>query len=120
MPLLTSLPLPRPRLPDDSQPERSFRPGRHALLWGALAIATVLILWLRALTAEQQAINNMDPQARAALFQEIWLSVQTLCQPQTDPALDSRCREQARFLEKFPECGKSCRQFLEPFASPGR
>jgi len=120
MPFLTTLPLPQPKLPTDSQPDRLFKPGRHALLLAVLAIAVVLILWLRALTAEQRAINNMDPQARAALFQETWLSVQGLCRPQTDSALLARCREQAQFLLKFPECGEPCRQFLEPYAYPGR
>src|SRR5437868_346405 len=103
MPLLISLPLPRSRLPDDLQPERSFTPWRYALLVGILAVVMVLILWLRALTAEQRAITHMDPQARAKLFQESWQGVQTLCQPQMDSALGSHCRQQAQFLEKFPE-----------------
>jgi cytochrome b pre-mRNA-processing protein 3 len=120
MPFLISLPLPRPRLPDDSQPERSFTPWRHALLLGLLVVVVVLILWLRALTAEQRAINNMEPQARAKLFQETWQGVQTLCQPQMDSTLVSRCRQEARFLLKFPECDESCRRFLDPFAYPTR
>jgi hypothetical protein len=44
MPFLISLPLPRPRLPDDLQPERSFTPWRHALLLGVLVVVVVLIL----------------------------------------------------------------------------
>jgi hypothetical protein len=120
MPFLISLPLPGSRLPDDSQPEQSFKPVRHALLWGILALLLVLILWLRALTAEQRAISNMEPQARAKLFRETWQGFQTLCQQQMDTALVSHCRQQARFLEKFPECDKSCRQVLDPFAFPTR
>lgn len=120
MPFLTSLPLPGPRLPNDSQPERSFRPFRHAVLWGSLVVIVVLILWLRALTAEQRAINSMDPQARAKLFQETWQGVQTLCRQQMDPSLVPRCRQEAQFLLKFPECDESCHLFLEPFAYPSR
>lgn len=120
MPFLTSLPLRRPRLPAGSQSDRSFTPLRHVLLWGALAIVVLLILWLRVLTAEQRAINNMEPQARAKLFQETWQGVQALCRSQTDSALAPRCRQEAQFLLKFPECDESCRRFLEPLAYPIR
>jgi hypothetical protein len=120
MPFLTSLPLPRPELPGDSMPERQNLPWRNLLILGVLLIAALVFFLVRALTAERRAIQEMDPQARAALFQETWQGFQALCQPQADPALSGRCEQQARFLQEFPECDEACRQQLDSFTHPSR
>jgi len=120
MPSLTTLPLPQSQLPNDSQPKGPAWPRQRVLLLGGLLAVVLLLLLAWALTSEQRAIDNMEPQARAALFQETWQGFQTLCQPQVASALVSRCQQQAQFLLKFPECDGACRQQLDPFLHPTR
>jgi cytochrome b pre-mRNA-processing protein 3 len=115
MPSTTSLPVPQPKLPGDAEPEGLASPWRHVLLWGGLLVILLLIVLVRSLTAEQRAIENMEPQARAALYRETWQGFESLCQEQVDAALASRCRQQAQFLLQFPECDEACRERLLPF-----
>ncbi|KFE68401.1 hypothetical protein DB31_7638 [Hyalangium minutum] len=35
-----------------------------------------------------------------------------MCQPQAKPGLGGRCRQEAQFLLKFPECNAACRDQL--------
>ncbi len=120
MPFLTSLPLHRQNLPDETQPASMAWPWRRVLLWGGLFVLLLIILLVRSLTAEQRAIDSMEPQARAALFRDTWQSFQTLCQKQPAPALASRCSDQALFLQRFPECDEACHQQLDSFTRPSR
>lgn len=78
---------------------------------GLLLVA--LLLW--SLTAERRALINMEPQARARLFQEESESFHHLCQEPIQPALSAHCRQKARFLGLFPECGPECQQELSFF-----
>lgn len=84
-----------------------------ARLCGALLLLGALVLLARALTAEQRAIEQMEPQARAALFQETWGSFQVVCLPQVTSGLGDRCQQEAQFLLKFPECTATCREQLD-------
>jgi hypothetical protein len=121
MPSLKTVPGPQPGLPSSSQPQGRARLRRPAsLLLVALLIIGVLLVLARALSSEQRALEKMDPQTRAALFQETWQGFQTLCQPQPAAGLASRCQEQAQFLLKFPECNAACRGQLTTVMHPTR
>jgi hypothetical protein len=119
-PSTTSPLLARPKLPTADVPEGPVWSRRRVLLWGGLVLLLLLALGLYDLTAERRAIEKMEPQARAALYQETWKSFRTLCQEQTSLALASRCREQAQFIQSFPECDEACRQQLSSAAHPQR
>jgi hypothetical protein len=79
-----------------------------------------LVLLARALTAEQRALEKMEPQARAALFHETWESFQAVCIPQAASGLGGRCQQEAQFLLKFPECNAACREQLDAVNRPTR
>ncbi|WP_146209616.1 hypothetical protein [Vitiosangium sp. GDMCC 1.1324] len=112
----------------DPEPEARPPPGEHETLsrpWRrelpvlvALGLLLVtFVIW--ALTAEQRALEAMEPPARAVLFDKTWQSFETLCLRGTDPRLLPSCREQARFLRLFPECQDACRERLAPFLPSG-
>jgi hypothetical protein len=90
------------------------------VVWGGLALLLLVAVLVYALLGEQRALEKMDPQARAALYEETWRGFRTLCQQQASPALAPRCREQAKFLQRFPECDVACRQELSSVARPLR
>ncbi len=119
-PSTTSLPLSRPKLPSPEAPEGPVWSRRRVILWGGLFLLLLLAVVIYDLTAERRAIEKMEPQARAALYQETWKSFRTLCQEQASLALASRCREQAQFIQSFPECDEACRQQLVSAAHPQR
>lgn len=121
LPPLTTAPSPQPRLSREPQPQgRAWLRRPASLLLGALLIIAVLGVLARALSSEQRALEKMDTQTRAALFQETWQGFKTLCQPQPAPGLSSRCQEQAQFLLKFPDCDAACRDQLTVVVHPTR
>jgi cytochrome b pre-mRNA-processing protein 3 len=79
------------------------------VLVGALAVLLLLagLQWM--LGAEQRALRGMEPGKRTVLFQESFASFETLCREDPGGFLTANCRRQARFLDKFPECGTACR-----------
>lgn len=96
-------------------PEQAKRVFRVA--WILLGVLVVLLLaglfWM--LGAEQRAINAMEPGKRAAVFQQSFESFESLCSENPGGALAADCQRQARFLQKFPECGGDCRARLSPY-----
>lgn len=107
-----------PSLPRSSTDQSSRLRGQAWRRWlarlcGALLLLGALVLLARALTAEQRAIEQMGPQARAALFQETWESFRAVCLPQVTSGLGDRCQQEAQFLLKFPECTGTCREQLD-------
>ncbi|WP_044189153.1 hypothetical protein [Hyalangium minutum] len=109
---LMTLSLPRPSRDDAPSLKARARIRWLALLCGAVVVLGAFLLLARTLTAEQRAIAGMDPQARAQLFRETWDGFQAVCQPQAKPGLGGRCRQEAQFLLKFPECNAACRDQL--------
>ncbi|WP_224368605.1 hypothetical protein [Hyalangium versicolor] len=95
-------------------------PTRPILLLGGLLVLLLIALITWGLISERRAVEQMNPQTRAAVFQETWKSFQLLCREGVDSALTSRCRDQARFLSDFPECQADCRQQLDGFYRPSR
>ncbi|WP_338872256.1 hypothetical protein [Myxococcus stipitatus] len=77
---------------------------RVFLLGGAMA---AVVGWL---ASERRAVHALEPEERAAAFQQEWEGFQRLCGTPTHQGLVPRCREQARFLLHFPECQGACQE----------
>jgi cytochrome b pre-mRNA-processing protein 3 len=103
----------------ESTPSDHF-PVRQVLLLGGLLVLLLLALITWRVISERRAVERLDPQTREALFRETWQSFQLLCGQDTDPALSSRCSDQAHFLRDFPECQGDCRQRIDSFIRPSR
>lgn len=92
--------------------------SRRARGW-ALGLAVVLLLgaiaW-RAFTRTDPLLE-LSPAERAAIYESGLESFAAICErkPLAD-ASRAYCREQARFLRRFPECGQTCRERTEQFA----
>jgi cytochrome b pre-mRNA-processing protein 3 len=120
MPSLMTLSLPRPSMDDAPRLKPRTWVRWLLLLCGALLAIGAVVLLARALTAEQRALEGMEPQARAVLFRETWEGFQAVCQPQAAPGLGGRCRQEALFLLKFPDCTAACRDQLDDVIRPTR
>ncbi|WP_044278278.1 hypothetical protein [Myxococcus stipitatus] len=103
--------VPPPPLDDATPPEPTSLASpwwkdlvRVFLLGGAMA---AVVGWL---ASERRAVLSLEPEARAAAFQEEWAGFQRLCAGPTHQGFVPRCREQARFLLNFPECQGDCQE----------
>jgi hypothetical protein len=95
-------------------------PTRLVVLLGGLLVLLLLALITWRVLSERRAVERMEPETRAALFKETWQSFQLLCGDGADPALASRCKDQADFLRSFPECQGECRQRIDIVLRPNR
>jgi hypothetical protein len=110
---------PPPPLPGPEQPSLAHPRWLELLiLVPAILLGSALVFW--ALTAEERALRKMEPSARAALFSQTWRGFQSLCGEAPEPGLHPRCQEQARFLQRFPECEDACRRRLAVFLQATR
>lgn len=82
-----------------------------------LALGTALLagtlLWLWMLTAERRAVRSLPPERRAAVYAGRLRAFEVTCEPPR-AGLEGRCRDEARFLELFPECDARCRRLVGP------
>ncbi|QSQ21251.1 hypothetical protein JY651_39665 [Pyxidicoccus parkwayensis] len=99
---------PVPPLDEEAEVARGPSRLRWALVLSALVLAGVLLAVAGWLESEQRAILSLEPSARAALFQETWEGFEQLCVEGPRDAFVERCREQAHFLQLFPECKGTC------------
>lgn len=92
---------------------------RRTLAWAGLGVAlgglAAYVVWEEG--AVDRAIRALPPEERRAQFLRTEEELRTVC---ADPpqALRARCREQAAFLLRFPECGAECRCLVERLFPP--
>lgn len=101
-----------PSTPDSvAEPELASlaRPWWKDLLW-VLGLGVALAAVVGWLASERRAVLTLEPQDRAAVFDDAWAGFQRLCSAPLHTGLVPRCREQARFLLLFPECQGECRE----------
>lgn len=115
MPFFPSVQLPHPPSGRDVEEAPQAWPWQRVLLVVVLLVALLLAVLSWGRISERQAVERMNPQERAILFNQTWQSFQLLCQEQADPGLTSRCGDQARFLKEFPECKDDCLQKIDSF-----
>jgi|GEM_PF-6878684 len=97
-------------VPDSSTGPESLslaRPWWKDLLW-MLGLGVALAAMVGWLASERRAVLTLEPEARAAVFDDAWAGFQRLCSAPLHTGLVPRCREQARFLLLFPECQGAC------------
>lgn len=82
-----------------------------AILLGAVLL---LLLHLWDVGQQQRALIQMSPEARARVYLGAISTMKEMCPPQAhrEEAFEERCREQADFLAKFPECDEACRELV--------
>ncbi|XXF78337.1 hypothetical protein P2318_00850 [Myxococcaceae bacterium GXIMD 01537] len=94
--------------------ERRGLGWRQALAVVLVLCALLVAVWfLRVGSLEKQAIDKMDPQRRAVLFEESLATFRSMCVADRSRSFERRCRAQAQFLRQFPECGDECLAQLE-------
>lgn len=91
---------------------RRERVGKVMLAASAVALLATIV-WQAG--SERRAISRLPDEARRAVFSQTLEAFKELCRgPQRDD-LRSHCREQARFLALFPECGARCGDLAAPY-----
>ncbi|MBF5045249.1 hypothetical protein FGE12_22785 [Aggregicoccus sp. 17bor-14] len=87
---------------------------------GKLLLLVTLLLLLAALgvrsLAERQLLEAMPAPRRATLLQAELLTFRLRCGEDVAHRSEADCRERARNVLSFPECGAACRQAVEAYA----
>lgn len=90
---------------------RSKRFGRPhvgiALLALILAIGAVMVARQTQIDRE---IRHLPDSQRTALYQRTLETLRSPCSHAGGDALSDFCREQAEFIQRFPECDDACRE----------
>lgn len=95
-------------------------PRRPALRWLAGAALTILAS-AAAITAQRCAdreLRDLPADERRVLFDRSFEHLLVTCSDASRApayALDERCRGEAAYLQRFPECGLECRALTDPF-----
>lgn len=65
--------------------------------------------------SERRAIARLPDEVRRGVFSQTLEAFSELCRGPERDDLRSHCREQARFLALFPECGARCGDLAAPY-----
>jgi cytochrome b pre-mRNA-processing protein 3 len=89
------------------------------ILAGSLAIVGVS-LWHA--NRERQALLELSPEVRARVYQGALATLTEMCPAvKSTPELAERCRHEAEFLSRFPECDEACMRLVrQNYAQPTR
>lgn len=91
-------------------PSRTFL---VAILVG-LALIGFLFVWNRGNRSESDAIRSLSDEERGALYRRTLETLQTVCaEPVGRDGLSRRCRDEADFIVKFPECDEACKAIAD-------
>jgi hypothetical protein len=82
---------------------------------GWLLLWTLAAMALASTCSERRELQGLSPEERAALYQRTSDGFRALCEGAHGKDFLERCRQQARFLQDFPECDDACRARLEPW-----
>ncbi|MBJ6760604.1 hypothetical protein JGU66_07495 [Myxococcaceae bacterium JPH2] len=97
---------------DVDPPPSKWRP--RVILLGVVTLMLVGVwLWLH--SSEDRALLAMAPAQRKALFHETQQGFRLMCLSDAGKDFIPRCRQQATFLARFPECDTACRQEISPY-----
>ncbi len=91
-----------------------LRRARTATVLATLVLLAATLLWLFRLDATRCATTELPRAERAAIYHSHVAAFRTLCgeRPRSD-GLERQCRDQALFLQGFPECDARCRALVE-------
>ena len=85
---------------------------------GALgAAAFLLVTYSHLETGVDRELRGLPQHERATLYERTLTTLRTTCSSTRTDALLEYCREQAEFIERFPECDDGCRQLTSEFAA---
>lgn len=93
----------------------SFRHSRGKVI-ALLCFALALVGWALLLRAMSKEPANLPPADRQVLVERTLETLRTTCNRERGPALDDFCDEQARFIERLPECTAECRAVVTSIA----
>ncbi|HVU04991.1 MAG TPA: hypothetical protein VHE30_24740 [Polyangiaceae bacterium] len=111
---------------EEPAPESGARPGKgmrqgrfkHVAVLTAVVLASgaAFALWVSNVTEETRAVQHLPPAERRALYERTLRTLEGPCRPGDDSrGLRAFCVEQANFIQKFPECGASCRSIAREY-----
>lgn len=90
---------------------------RRALAWlgVVLAAATTGLLAIHLNGRMGRELGDLPGPERRALYQRTMETLRTTCMHASGAQLTEHCREQANFVERFPECDRECRELAQRF-----
>lgn len=90
---------------------------RRALagLGGLLLLALVIGFTLLLRTCSVRELESLPEPERRALYDRTLETLRTSCMHSRGPTLTKHCRDQATFIQRFPECQQECRELAERF-----
>ena len=90
-------------------------------LSGGLVVAALAAFAIHRQGEPDREMRGMPASERRALYQRTLETLQDACPRATGPTLKEHCREQAAFIEHFPECDNTCRALVAHLTpSPSR
>jgi hypothetical protein len=85
-----------------------------AMIAGAIACAAALAVLVNRWPSHK-ALFGLSDEARHALYQRIFDTLNRVCPGATGDELRQYCQDQARFIAQFPECGEPCQVLCREF-----
>jgi hypothetical protein len=82
-----------------------------------VVLAALAIYWQG---EPEREVRSMPAAERRALYQRTLETLQNTCARAQGPTVREHCREQATFIELFPECNNPCRDLVVQLTSPRR
>jgi cytochrome b pre-mRNA-processing protein 3 len=82
-----------------------------------LAVGLATGLFVLAQKRLDRELSYLPEAERKALYVRTLETLRTVCSQAPGPNLAGYCREQADFVERFPECDGECHAFAARFAS---
>jgi hypothetical protein len=94
----------------------------RGLILVIFSLGVLGLLWLRANSARERALQDLTRSERAALYARTLENLREVCQlPLRKTGLSDYCEGQARFAVEFPECDEQCKNLAAPYlAQPSR
>ncbi len=90
-------------------------------LAGGLVVVALAAFAILQQSGREHEVRNMPASERGALYQRTLETLKTTCANTTGSTLKEYCRNQAEFIELFPECDDACRAWvLQLTSSPAR
>lgn len=91
--------------------------GRKTLPWLGLLLATLLTCAVARFvqTRMSRELAAMPAPERYALYERTIKTLHASCTQASGPELIDYCRQQAAFLERFPECNSECIELTQHF-----
>lgn len=94
---------------------RTF-PFRIFSLTAGLTLVSIVGFYVSRQNRSDREPLGLQPSERSALYARTLEILHTTCASALEADLVAYCREQARFIARFPECGHECQSLCRRFS----